>query len=44
MVLVANKSDLEKDRQVSTSEGKLLAQELKVRWIECLPHSPGRIR
>lgn len=35
MVLVGNKIDLEKNRQVSTAEGEHLAQELQIPFIEC---------
>lgn len=34
MILVGNKSDLEPERTVSTSEGQELAAELKIQYIE----------
>lgn len=34
MILVGNKSDLEPERTVSTSEGQELASELKIEYIE----------
>eukprot|EP00054_Salpingoeca_dolichothecata_P003787 m.28451 g.28451 ORF g.28451 m.28451 type:complete len:195 (+) comp14144_c0_seq1:164-748(+) len=34
MILVANKADLESERQVSNSEGKDLAKSLKVSYVE----------
>eukprot|EP00128_Syssomonas_multiformis_P001709 Colp12_sorted_trinity150504_noHs@22062 len=34
VILVGNKSDLENDRQVSTQEGKDLAKQLKVSFLE----------